>query len=319
MNSKDYWREREAKWQKQQIKDDEDRKAEISKRLQYARDQIQKEIDAQWHNFSNGEKITIAEARKRASKMDVEAFSRKAQKYVEDKDFSAEANEQLKLYNLTMRINRLELLKSNIGLELVSSFDDIDKYMASELDQASRAEIERQAGILGMTISDAKASEMVLQAVNGSYQVTDYPTFSESLWQYQSELKSDLDKIIVRSITQGKNPRDFMSEIGKHMTDEGRLNATFNAQRLLISEVTRVQTDIQKMSYDQAKVDEYEYIAEPGACDECAPLDGKIFKVKDMQPGLNAPGMHPFCRCSTAGYVNREAFEADLEARGALA
>ncbi len=76
---------------------------EIKKRLQYAQDAIQKEIDAQWDSFSNGQKITRSEAMKRASEMDVKAFARKANKYVKEKDFSPTANKELKLYNLTMR------------------------------------------------------------------------------------------------------------------------------------------------------------------------------------------------------------------------
>ena len=34
----------------------------------------------------------------------------------------------MRLYNATMKINRLELLKANIGLEMVSGFDELQKY-----------------------------------------------------------------------------------------------------------------------------------------------------------------------------------------------
>lgn len=64
MNSQEYWIKREKEWQKQQIKDDKKRMAEIKSRMQYAQDAIQKEIDAQWDSFSNGQKITRSEAMK---------------------------------------------------------------------------------------------------------------------------------------------------------------------------------------------------------------------------------------------------------------
>ena len=57
--------------------------------------------------FQTGRKITRSEAMKRACEMDVKAFYRKAKKYVKEKDFSPTANKELKLYNLTMRVNRL--------------------------------------------------------------------------------------------------------------------------------------------------------------------------------------------------------------------
>ena len=46
--------------------------------------------------------------------------------------------------------------------------------------------------------------------------------------------------------------------------------------------------------------------------------DGKIFKVKDMMPGENAPPMHPNDHCSTAAhYASRAEFDAWLDAKAA--
>lgn len=316
MDSKTYWRKREETWQDQQIKDDKLRMAEIKKRLQYAQDAIQKEINAQWDNFSNGQKITISEAMKRAAKLDVQEFARKAKKYVKEKDFSPQANKELKLYNLTMRVNRLELLKANIGLELIATFDELDKYFSDELTQAGLNELKRQAGILEMSIPANGYGKIVEQVLNSSFRVTDFPTFSENLWMYQAELKADLDKLLVRSVTQGRNPRQLAPELKRFLTEEGRENTKYNTQRLMVTETTRVQIGIQEQSYKDAGISEYEYIAEPTACHICKPLNGKVFKVKDMQPGVNAANMHPFCRCSTAPYVDREAFEKSLKERG---
>lgn len=317
MNSKEYFEKREKAWQEQQIKDDKKRMAEIKKRLRYAQDAIQKEIDAQWDNFSNGQKITRSEAIKRANEMDVKAFARKAKKYVKEKDFSPTANKELKLYNLTMRVNRLELLKANIGLELVATFNDLDKYFATELTNAGFAELKRQAGILEMTVAKSGYAKLVEQVINSSFRVEGFATFSENLWMYQAELKADLDKLLVRSVTMGRNPKQLAPELSKYLTDEGRENTKFNTQRLMVTETTRVQTGIQEQSYRDADIKQYIYIAEPTACKNiCDPLKNKIFNVDDMQPGINAPNMHPFCRCSTAPYVDDTAFKKSLKTRG---
>ncbi len=316
MKSQDYFIEREKAWQEQQIKDDKSRMAEIKKRLQYAQDAIQKEIDAQWDSFSNGQKITRSEAMKRASEMDIKAFARKAKKYVKEKDFSPTANKELKLYNLTMRVNRLELLKANIGLEVIATFDDLDKYFSNELTKAGLKELQRQAGILDMTISKSDYGKRVEQVLNSSFRAEGFATFSDNLWMYQSELKSDLDKLLVRSVTMGRNPKQLAPELAKYLTQEGRENTKFNTQRLMVTETTRVQTGIQEQSYRDADIDQYVYIAEPTACRYCLPLNGKVFDLKDMSPGVNCAPMHPFCRCSTAPYVDREAFEKSLKERG---
>ena len=70
-----YLKDREDAWIKEQMKLDRNRK--IVKQLQNAIDAIQKEIEANWDRFSNGQKITISEARKMANKMDVKRFERK--------------------------------------------------------------------------------------------------------------------------------------------------------------------------------------------------------------------------------------------------
>lgn len=316
MKSQDYFIKREKAWQEQQIADDKTRMAEIKKRMQYAQDAIQKEINAKWDSFSNGQKITRSEAMKRASEMDIKAFARKAKKYVKEKDFSPTANKELKLYNLTMRVNRLELLKANVGLELIATFDEMDKYFSSELTSAGLKELQRQAGILDMTISKSDYSKRVEQVLNSSFKAEGFATFSDNLWMYQAELKADLDKLLVRSVTMGRNPKQLAPELAKYLTQEGKENAKFNAQRLMVTETTRVQTGIQEQSYRDADIDQFVFISEPTACGYCLPLNGKVFDLKDMSPGVNCAPMHPFCRCSTAPYVDRDAFEKSLKERG---
>ncbi|EHK2906769.1 minor capsid protein [Enterococcus faecium] len=306
MNSQEYWIKREKEWQKQQIKDDKKRMAEIKSRMQYAQDAIQKEIDAQWDSFSNGQKITRSEAMKRASEMDVKAFARKAKKYVKEKDFSPTANQELKLYNLTMRVNRLELLKANIGLELIATFDDMDKYFSGELTNAGLKELQRQAGILEMTIAKSGYAKLVEQVINSSFRADGIATFSERLWMYQAELKADLDKLLVRSVTMGRNPKQLAPELSKFLTEEGRENTKFNTQRLMVTETTRVQSGVQKESYLDADIEKYGWVTEPNACQLCKSIaaDGP-YLVSEMEVGKNMMPVHPFDRCSTYPIVDR--------------
>ena len=211
-----------------------------------------------------------------------------------------------------MRVNRLELLKANIGLELIAVFDDLDKYFSKNLTGAALTEFERQAGILGLSVPKKGYNSLVESVLKGSYKVEGFASFSDKLWQYQFELKADIEKLLIRSVTGGINPKALAPQLKRLMTEQGKLNATYNAQRLLVSETTRIQTAIQEESYKKADIDSYEYIAEPSACPICGALNGKIFKLKDMSPGINAPNMHPFCRCSTAPHVDDKGFWDDL-------
>ena len=79
-------------------------------------DSIQQGIDSFYAKYAEKEGITLAQAKQRVSRLDIEEYQRKAAKYVKDRDFSDQANAEMRLYNLTMKINRLEMLKANIGM-----------------------------------------------------------------------------------------------------------------------------------------------------------------------------------------------------------
>ena len=151
-NSREYWAERERENLEKNLKTEAEYFKEIEDIYKYTMDQIQKEIDSFYTKYASKEGITIAEAKKRASKLDMEEFSRKAKKYVEEKNFSKQANDEMRLYNLTMKVNRLELLKAQIGLELVAGFDELQQFFDEKLTERTIGEFQRQAGILGYTI-----------------------------------------------------------------------------------------------------------------------------------------------------------------------
>ena len=50
---------------------------------------------------------------------------------------------------------------------------------------------------------------------------------------------------------------------------------------------------------------DYKYVAkiDKKTSKICHSLNGKVFKVKDMIPGINAPPMHPWCRSTTVSHV----------------
>lgn len=307
MKSSEYWRKREEKHIDQIIKDDKKMQKEVAKRFQEAIDNINKEIDANWQRFAGKEGISLTEAKKLSMEHDVKSFSRKAKKYVKEKNFSDKANNELRLYNVTMRVNRLELLKSQIGLELIALSDDLDKYTADLLTRQGIDEATRQSGILGMTLFD-DYKRVVDAVVNSSFHSA---TFSERIWGNLEALKAELDRLMVRTVTQGKNPRDVARELRKKFE-----SSKYEAERLLRTETARVQSEIQKQSYLEYSIDEYEFIAEPTACPICAALNGRIFKTKDMMPGQNCSPMHGNCVCSTAPYIDRKPLEQNLKERG---
>lgn len=305
MSNKTYWRDRELEWKKKRLKDEKQYADEIQEIYANMMDSVGKEIESFFTRYANKENITMAEAKKRVSNIEIEAYKRKAKKYVKEKNFSDEANEQMRLYNLAMKVNRLELLKANIGLELVAGHDELKSYTGDKLEGAYLEEIKRNASILGDTVIDnAKTAKTV---ADSSFKNA---TFSERIWVNQDQLKNSLSSVLSNALIQGKNPREFIPLIRKKF-DVSRCNA----ERLLRTEIARVQTQAQAESYESNGIDEYEYVAcgLKDVCPLCKEMDGKVFKLKDMEIGENAPPMHPNCHCATAPHSDRKEYEKWLD------
>lgn len=65
----------------------------------------------------------------------------------------------------------------------------------------------------------------------------------------------------------------------------------------------------QKSSIKKNGFSFYEYVACSDACPKCKTLNGKIFPVSQLRPGVNAPPMCDHCRCSISAHIG----EADEE------
>lgn len=303
MSSKTYWEKREAEALKHYLQEEQEYQAQLRAIYQNMLDAAQKEIDAFYGRYADKEQITLAEAKRRVSKLDIAAYQRKAKRYVADKDFSKQANEEMRLYNLTMKVNRLEMLKANIGLELVAGHDEQEQFMSKILRGRTEEELQRQAGILGKTVrNNAKLAETI---PNASFHNA---TFSERIWGNQTALKAELSKQLQVGMIQGKNPRVLAREIQKTFGASAS-----NAERLMRTELARVQTEAQKQSFLANGFEMYTFHVNHGCCAACSDLDGKHFKIKDMMPGKNAPPMHPNCRCSVSAYEDDTEYEAWLD------
>lgn len=301
--SSDYWRKREEENLKANRKSEAEYEKAINDTYKYMLDQIQKEINGFYAKYARAEGITLSEAKRRVSKLDIEEYGRKAARYVKTKDFSKQANDEMRLYNATMKINRLELLKANIGLELVAGFDELQKYFEEKLTNRTMDEFKRQSGILGRTVqNNEKAAHAV---VNASFKNA---TYSDRIWMYQGMLKAELDSLLKTGLIQGKHP----TELARHLQKRFGVSA-YNANRLMVTELARVQAEAQKQSFIRNGFTQYTFLAIGTACEACRALNEKHFDIDKMMPGENAPPMHPNCRCSVAAYMDSEEYEAWIE------
>lgn len=297
-----YWAEREEKNIRNRIHDDEIMKKKLTKLYQDALKEIEATINDFYVKYATNRGITVKEAQKRVSKMDVVKFSEKAKEYVKNKDFSDKANEELALYNLKMKINRLELLSEELNLLLCDLYNDTEKYLYEQFNKAAYEEVQRQAGLLGNSVQ--LTAEQLSVVVDNYFDVGD---FSDNIWANKRRLLDKLNQTINRSITRGENPRKLAGQFAKEMN-----SSLASALRILRTEIGRVQIAQQKQNYEEYDIKYYQIITEPTACAKCKEFgnshetidDAPKYKVSDLMVGINAPVFHPNCRCSTIPVVD---------------
>ena len=284
-SSADYWREREEEQRKHNIQEEKAYSQEIERIYRQMMNEIEIQINNFYTRYATKEGITYAEAKKRVSKLDIKTYAELAKKYVAEKNFSDQANEEMRLYNLTMKVNRLELLKANIGMHLVGGFDELQRFFEEKLTKRTIETFKRQAGILGRTVHDnARYAHSI---VNASFHNA---TWSDRIWKHQDTLRNELGSLLSTGLIQGRNPRELARTLRKKVK-----SSEYNANRLMITEMARVQTEAQHRSFEENGFDQYTFHSLGTACPHCLAINGKHFDMKDMQPGVNAPPMHPNC------------------------
>lgn len=286
----------ERKAQAELMKRDLDRDKLLAQIYQESFDRMQKEIDSFYMRYAASEGLTRTEARKRASEMDVTKFADKAAKAVREKDFSHETNEWLKVYNLKMKVSRLELLKAELALEIQNLTTEVNDVFDKARQDEYLNEYKRQSGILGISSSGAKKRmESILDA--------DFygQSFSERVWGpkgLRANLQRDLFGSLNRIFTDMMGYKQEMRRLAK------RYGANeMNAKRLLKTEIARINADTQLAMLRANDFTHLIYVAEPGACDFCGPLDKLAIPIDKVEKGLNMYPMHPNCRCSSYGHI----------------
>lgn len=315
-NSDEYWKQREQDeqdWINENIKNGQDFDKLIQKYYDSLLQNINKDISEQYIRYGKREGYTLSEARKKVSQEDINAFSSEAKRItakartiykkkgkVEYADFSDEVNTRLRLYNATMRINRLEMLKAQIGLEMIENNMDIYGTVIDYLNDSYINELKRQAGILASSASNVKAAETasIVMATTGN------ANFSERLWANSDVFKARLDQLLTKQMVQGLNPTVIARDLKPYLKDEVK-NARYVTERLARTETSRVQGQAQLNSFRKYGYKYVKWIAEPSACKVCASIAATNDGVYTLDDVPTKP-VHPNCMCSFSVWYDKE-------------
>lgn len=127
--------------------------------------------------------------------------------------------------------------------------------------------------------------------------------WSDRLWGHVSDFNRLIKDTVTRGVLTGSPIRDMATEL------MGRTNQLrHRCETIIRTEVAHVAGEATAMSYAEAGIEEYTYLAtlDLKTSEICRSLDQKTFPLDEKQEGVNYPPMHPNCRSTTYFSITKD-------------
>lgn len=292
----------------------------LEKKYRKATQEIDSKINAWYQRLADNNGVSLTEAKRMLNHSESAEFKWSVEQYIKaGRENALDQRWMKELENASARfhINRLEALKlearHQIELATGGIVDDVDGLLKSVYsDTFYRSCFEIQKGV-GVGFDVSRLDDGLVSRLLSKPWSVDGTNFSEKLWGNKAKLINTLDRELSRMVLTGGSPRKAIANISKAM----RVSVSA-ARRLVLTEQAYFTSIAQKDAYNELAVEEYEFVGtlDSDTCSDCGELDGQHFLLKDMQPGVNAPPMHPYCRCTTCPYFEDEFTVSERAARG---
>jgi len=304
--SRAYWKERF-----EQIEDARHRDADgfirrAQEAVREAETQIQADILKWYQRLAENNEVSLSEARRLLKGNELKEFRWSVERYIEaGREYGMDGSWAKELENASAKfhITRLEALQMDVR----NSFERLfAKENAAVSDAAQRAyqegyyrtvfELQKDAGVgFNVAAIDRSAFEKLVKRPWAA----DGQNFSDRLWTKKEELFNELSRLMLRNITLGRPPGEIVEAIAKKFGAQER-----DAARLVYTESAYFGTLSQLEAFEELDVEYVEFTAtlDERTSDECRDADGAVIPTKDVQPGVNAPPLHPNCRSCLAPF-----------------
>ena len=283
---------------------------QLEKKYNSAAQQLDKQINSWYARIAKNNEITVTEAKKLLTDAELKEFKWNVEEYIKYGQQNAIDQSWMKeLENASAKfhINRLEALKLEARQQVEQLFAGGQQSMFDTLadvyrDTFYRSCFEIQKGV-GVGFDVSKLDDKQVSTLLKKPWSVDGENFSTKVWKNKRKLINTLDQEFSRMVLTGESPQKIVANVKKAMN-----TSQYAAKRLVLTEQTYFTSLGQKDAFSELDVEEFEVVVTlDGKTSEiCQNMDGQHFPVKDMQPGVNAPPFHVFCRSTTCPYFDDE-------------
>lgn len=307
MTNKEYWIKRALQREQEAYLKGVGLSAKMFQEYESAAKAIRREVEGFYSKYAGKYGLTYDQAVRLLNRKEFQEWKADLAAYVDriaavqDPKVKRLLTAELDALSANSSISRLEALQGQIDLILNDLFDKGVAQMKEEFGDLfvegyykKCYDLQSRAGFFN------EISKIDYSAIES---VVSYPwsgaMFSDRLWQNKQALIFNTREILTQGIIQGKSIGTMSTALSAKMGQSYK-----NAERLIRTEANHIHSESDRAAYKEAGVEEYEYVAtlDSRTCEICGALDGKHFKVKDAQPGVNYPPMHPNDRCTTVEY-----------------
>lgn len=296
---------------------------EMKEAYEIASQQIQDDINRILNTVISRNDLTISasDLRKELSKAEVRTWKKTVADYMDEIEKlggikSIEGNAlwmELEYLSAYTRITRLDAIQMSIDANMSRIATLNEKEIANHLNDvftddyynnmymfylADVPEVNALMEATGVAVTNSMVQTIVNEAYLGH-------TLSQRIWKNEYVMAFRVKEAVSKTLISGKSVSEVAKDLVRSLKVGGDKSKTLlaedvrNARRLVLTETVRVKTAADIRSYEEAGFDEVEWSAtlDYKTCHICSNKDGKIYKIKDLQDGVNKPPEHPNCRC----------------------
>ena len=278
-----YWAERKKKLESQLENEERALMKKLSKDYDKALAKLEKEIGSYYSKYGKDNVIEYRKLLEQLSEEDKKLLYEKIDMFAfKHPEYSHLMPTRESIYKL----NRLEGLQQEVHIRQCELGIISEKQLQEHLKKMAEKGY-KTAGGRNLFNNEAFRKLINRKWVNGE-------NFSDRIWKNADKLGKHIVKDFQNAIIRGDSYTKCTKELRRRFNVSKK-----DAHRLVYTEGTYIMNESSMTAFEES-YEEYKYsaILDSRTSPICAGLNGKIFKIKDRQPGVNFPPMHPRCRSS---------------------
>ncbi len=286
-----YWQRRQQELNKSMEKDEEKLKKRLSSYFDTEYRKLEKQISQYYQQYGEDNVIQYRRLMESLSDSDrrllMEQMDRFSEKYPEYAHL-------MPVRESIYKLNRLEGLQYSVRLQQLEIGAVENEQITAHLNRQAMRGVNATAEALGFGKNFYSNNPDITKLfVNVSW--SNGENFSQRIWGNTDKLANYLNTDIAQGFARGDSYERLVRQLRQRF---GKVSRN-DAYRLIYTEGTYVMAESSMHPFTE-DFEKYRLstVGDGKVCDICRSVAQETFDIKDRQPGVNFPPLHPWCRCS---------------------